>query len=761
MNKKLTVDITADNSQFVKQVKDTEKNIGELRMEFKRLSRESLMGKTPEEINAVNRRLAELRDRISDTDAKIKSMSLDPFQKMAETAQVATTMMAGAAGAASLFGGSQEELNKLMQKTVALMAIARAAQEAADFAKQRAVGIYIKSKIAETSARLKNIFTIKTEATATASQAATEKGLIGTKKVLIGLQNLWNASIAANPIFALVAAIMALGAAVYFLTKNYKASNDTVKEHEKTLDGVIIKDAELRKSHNANVIQMRKLQNEWDVLTGKIDAFGGKIRTHVIDYQEQMTDLKEANADALDAIEKKYSGFFKTLTAGQQIKKLTEIKGQQKLFANEMTAIQQAFQNKTEADTKDHNDRELKAQLDAQKILSKTKWEQLQADIALADFARKQEQKGLAEHNEQFKTATIKHTEAVKKLRQAYNDEILKLEQERIKEQQRLTKQEFDYMIAESIAFWEQRILTANQMGIRDMEAELMILETKTQERLNAVKKGSEQEKLILAQSEKEKNEILKKGWEYQIQLSNESTIQLQDQLTLLREKYAFWGDDMEYLTSASNLYKQAIDATIEAHGAEYKGLDPLIEAYNDLIKKKEEAGIAAQKLADETTKANERIAASQEILERTSIGMASAFGASMAAMAKDGKDASSQIIKQFMAQVIAMLVAQAIEEVEWPYNMIVAAGSAAIGYALFDQVPALAQGGLASAPTMAVVGDNPNARIDPEVIAPLSKLQGMLSVDGSEKSNVEFIISGDVLKGILDKTNKYTQQYR
>lgn len=40
-------------------------------------------------------------------------------------------------------------------------------------------------------------------------------------------------------------------------------------------------------------------------------------------------------------------------------------------------------------------------------------------------------------------------------------------------------------------------------------------------------------------------------------------------------------------------------------------------------------------------------------------------------------------------------------------------------------EVPHLAAGGLATAPTLAMVGDNRNARTDPEVIAPLSKLKG------------------------------------
>ena len=57
---------------------------------------------------------------------------------------------------------------------------------------------------------------------------------------------------------------------------------------------------------------------------------------------------------------------------------------------------------------------------------------------------------------------------------------------------------------------------------------------------------------------------------------------------------------------------------------------------------------------------------------------------------------------------------------------------------------PALAQGGLAFGPTMAMVGDNQNAGVDPEVIAPLSKLQGMM---GGASVQVTGKISGrDIL---------------
>ena len=59
------------------------------------------------------------------------------------------------------------------------------------------------------------------------------------------------------------------------------------------------------------------------------------------------------------------------------------------------------------------------------------------------------------------------------------------------------------------------------------------------------------------------------------------------------------------------------------------------------------------------------------------------------------------------------------------------------------DSVPALATGGLAYGKTLALVGDNPNAIADPEVIAPLSKLQAMLPSGGSQ--NIKLTLGGQL----------------
>jgi tape measure domain-containing protein len=56
-------------------------------------------------------------------------------------------------------------------------------------------------------------------------------------------------------------------------------------------------------------------------------------------------------------------------------------------------------------------------------------------------------------------------------------------------------------------------------------------------------------------------------------------------------------------------------------------------------------------------------------------------------------------------------------------------------------EMPALAEGGVAFGPTMALIGDNKNASIDPEVVAPLSKLRDMM---GGNQVEVFGRISGN-----------------
>lgn len=72
---------------------------------------------------------------------------------------------------------------------------------------------------------------------------------------------------------------------------------------------------------------------------------------------------------------------------------------------------------------------------------------------------------------------------------------------------------------------------------------------------------------------------------------------------------------------------------------------------------------------------------------------------------------------------------------------------------------PKLAEGGLAYGPTMAMVGDNPAANVDPEVISPLSKLKQMLNPMGGGSIQVQGVVRGDDILLTTAKAQQYANR--
>ena len=74
--------------------------------------------------------------------------------------------------------------------------------------------------------------------------------------------------------------------------------------------------------------------------------------------------------------------------------------------------------------------------------------------------------------------------------------------------------------------------------------------------------------------------------------------------------------------------------------------------------------------------------------------------------------------------------------------------------------IPMLADGGIASGPTLAMVGEYAGASGNPEVIAPLDKLRGMLAGPATlDFENVKFEIEGRKLVAILAKENDHRKR--
>lgn len=114
-------------------------------------------------------------------------------------------------------------------------------------------------------------------------------------------------------------------------------------------------------------------------------------------------------------------------------------------------------------------------------------------------------------------------------------------------------------------------------------------------------------------------------------------------------------------------------------------------------------------------------------------------------------KNIGTQLIK-FGVMILAFK--SALRSVLWNPWAAIAIGAAMVAAAAVmtalinknagDSVPALANGGLAYGPTYAMVGDNLNARTDPEVIAPLSRLQSMLPTVGAAQQ-IQITLGGQL----------------
>lgn len=127
----------------------------------------------------------------------------------------------------------------------------------------------------------------------------------------------------------------------------------------------------------------------------------------------------------------------------------------------------------------------------------------------------------------------------------------------------------------------------------------------------------------------------------------------------------------------------------------------------------------------------------------------------------KDLASAVRQSIAVIVGDMIKVFVAKALAGLPpSPFMLAIAPAIAALagslGKSLIMKIgaPKLAEGGLAYAPTMAMVGDNRNARVDPEVIAPLSKLKSMMG-DMGVGGTLETRISGNDLIILLNRSQK------
>lgn len=89
-------------------------------------------------------------------------------------------------------------------------------------------------------------------------------------------------------------------------------------------------------------------------------------------------------------------------------------------------------------------------------------------------------------------------------------------------------------------------------------------------------------------------------------------------------------------------------------------------------------------------------------------------------------------------------------------------AGLMAVVSKSMAKVPAFAKGGIVGGATLGLMGEYAGARSNPEVIAPLDRLNSMINTGGSQQVEVggQFEISGENLVLALERTNKTRSRY-
>ena len=113
--------------------------------------------------------------------------------------------------------------------------------------------------------------------------------------------------------------------------------------------------------------------------------------------------------------------------------------------------------------------------------------------------------------------------------------------------------------------------------------------------------------------------------------------------------------------------------------------------------------------------------------------------------------------IEQMAAQMAAKAAIFAIMSVLFPGSAIVTKGLGSLLKGVFG----LAEGGIASGPTLANVGEYSGAKSNPEVIAPLSKLKGMLGDVGTGGGTVLVKFQNGSLEGYMSYQNRKANSYR
>lgn len=204
------------------------------------------------------------------------------------------------------------------------------------------------------------------------------------------------------------------------------------------------------------------------------------------------------------------------------------------------------------------------------------------------------------------------------------------------------------------------------------------------------------------------------------------------------------YGEQIEFLDSRI----EGLVTSVRQMNAEQNAVTPVVNATTDAITEQGDAvddvtmsmGQFLSSLENVEVKAHtarmsmgeffsmlENVEVATERIAEGTKTMAATIAGAFEAAARSARN-FADFLRQVTVDIVASYLRQAAAKALATGNLAGAIGlGIASGLTQRIGVPALANGGVAYGPTMAMIGDNRNAAIDPEVVAPLSKLRDMM----------------------------------
>lgn len=210
----------------------------------------------------------------------------------------------------------------------------------------------------------------------------------------------------------------------------------------------------------------------------------------------------------------------------------------------------------------------------------------------------------------------------------------------------------------------------------------------------------------------------------------------LEEAFAIIDNKAILLGDSFNPVAEKLNLVTSAIVTLVE------NGIQPGSASFDYLI---EQQTILQEQLAASASEADKLKAAYEALtpVQSALIQVAEQVGAAMIQSSEEGVksmeefasaigNAARKAISAFIAQAVAGVVSKTLLTLG-PLGLAIAPIAGAAAAALFNSVvPKFAQGGLVTGPTLALIGEGPGTTSNnPEVVAPLDKLQKMLMPAG------------------------------